>query len=126
MRDAFRIKRNLMNAKHELLGIQVRLKFAELLQAVKAGFNEEQPRDANGRWTFADASGNPPSGDAAGGDIFGQIFTAATRLAAGSPSMSQCVDLCLPLLLRPQSPGSNRNEFSFRRCLNACLGRLGQ
>jgi hypothetical protein len=36
--------------------------------------------------------------------------------------MDECVNQCMHLLIRPQPPGSDRNEFDFRKCLNRCLG----
>lgn len=87
-------------------------------------YDPSQPRvpagnSEGGQWTNGGANENVRTG-------LDSIFAAATKLAAKRPSMSQCIDLCLPLLLRPQKPGSDRNEFDFRKCLNACLGRLGQ
>lgn len=48
----------LLRLKSELLDIKVELKFARLVHAaVKAGFNQDQPRDERGRWTNG-AAGN--------------------------------------------------------------------
>ncbi len=47
-------KKDLLRLKSELLDIKVELKFARFLRAaVKAGFNQDQPRDERGRWTDA-------------------------------------------------------------------------
>lgn len=133
MQAAHKIKRELLRAKRELLDIKIDLKFAKLLRTtIKAGFSEDQPRDEDGKWTSAaagqpeEASKTPTNAEGAAANIIERVFAAATRLAARKPSMSECVDLCLPLLLRPKSPGSDLNQFSYYRCLNACLGRLGQ
>jgi hypothetical protein len=68
-----------------------------------------------GQWTSGD-------GEAEGNVDVQDILAKAKQLAATRAAMSRCVDLCLPLLLRIQPPGSDRNEFDFRKCLNACLG----
>ncbi len=86
-------------------------------------YDPNQPRvpagsAGGGQWTGGGANGDDGSVES--------ILAQAQKLAASNPSMSKCVDLCLPLLIRPQPPGSDRNEFDFRRCLNKCLGRLGQ
>jgi hypothetical protein len=83
-------------------------------------FDADQPRVAagsreGGRWT----SGKSGSGETS--DVR-DILEKAKSLAASHAEMGRCVDLCLPLLNRFQAPGSNRNEFDFRKCLNACLG----
>lgn len=86
-------------------------------------YDPNQPRvpagdPDGGQWT---------SGDGASGQAnFQRTFAAATKLAARKPTMNQCIDLCLPLLLRPQKPGRDYNQMDFRKCINACLGRLGQ
>jgi len=83
-------------------------------------FNSNQPRtprgsSEGGQWTRGDGGSGETSG-------VRDILDKAKKLAASHAEIGRCVDLCLPLLNRFQSPGSNRNEFDFRRCLNACLG----
>jgi hypothetical protein len=83
-------------------------------------FDPDQPRvpagsSEGGRWASG-ASGFRDSADVRA------ILERAKSLAASHAEMGRCVDLCLPLLNRFQAPGSNRNEFDFRKCLNACLG----
>lgn len=52
MDAAFEIRKQLFRAKYELLGIKAELKFARFLRAaIKAGFNPDQPRDEDGKWT---------------------------------------------------------------------------
>jgi len=80
-------------------------------------FDPSQPRvpagnSGGGRWTSANDESSTVQ----------DILERAKNLAATHAEMGRCVDLCLPLLNRFQSPGSNRNEFDFRKCLNACLG----
>jgi hypothetical protein len=83
-------------------------------------FDPSQPRvpkgsSEGGRWT-----GN--GGDSGETSDVQDILNRATSLAATPAAMGRCVDLCLPLLNRLQPPGSDRNQFDFRKCLNACLG----
>jgi len=83
-------------------------------------FDPDQPRvpagsSEGGRWTSSE-SGSRDTADVTA------ILERAKSLAASHAEMGRCVDLCLPLLNRFQAPGSNRNEFDFRKCLNACLG----
>lgn len=53
-----RNEKELLQLKSELLDIKVELKFGRLLRAaVKAGFNQDQPRDERERWTNG-AAGN--------------------------------------------------------------------
>lgn len=54
---AFQIKTKLIHAQRELLDIKSDLTFAKFIwAAIKAGFNEYQPRDENGRWTVSGGS----------------------------------------------------------------------
>jgi hypothetical protein len=47
-------RNELLRLKGELLNIKVELKLARVLRAaVKAGFNQDQPRDERGRWADA-------------------------------------------------------------------------
>jgi hypothetical protein len=109
-------------------------------------FDSTQPRDDQGRWTdvgggqwtaepaATEATGSEAeraatettgSGTAAqdsGDDLVQNILEKARKLTAGAADMKRCIDLCHPLLERFQRPGSDRNEFDFRKCLNACLG----
>lgn len=88
-------------------------------------YDPNQPRVAagnpdGGQWTSE-------GGDQASGDsLFRGIFGKARQYAASKMSLNACIALCAPLLERRQPPGSDRNEFDFRKCLNRCLGRLGQ
>jgi hypothetical protein len=103
---------------------------------LRAKYDPNQPRvpagnPDGGRWTEAGTNGGIDIADDAGGDeraadaapSVEKILALAPRLAATRASMNRCVDLCYRLLERFQPPGSDRNEFDFRRCLNACLGR---
>lgn len=54
MDAVFAIREQLFRAKYELLGIKAELKFARFSRAaIKAGFNPDQPRDEDGKWTSA-------------------------------------------------------------------------
>jgi hypothetical protein len=82
-------------------------------------FEEDQPRvpagePGGGRWT----SGTSDLGSEG-------IFAMAERLklAGGSADYQACLDLCYPLLERPEHPSSDRNMWDFHKCMNACLGR---
>lgn len=62
MNYAFQIRENLLRAKHNLLDIKIDLKFDNFLRAaIKAGFNPDQPRDDNGRWTYVTGGGTQVS-----------------------------------------------------------------
>jgi hypothetical protein len=102
------------------------LVFRRLVQAVKAGFDPDQARDEDGRWSSEGTTDIFKSENSDQGLIAEFVERARQLKVAGKTSnaMSRCVDLCLPLLMRP-SLGTDRNEWSFRRCLNACLGKMG-
>jgi hypothetical protein len=51
MNEIREIRRALDDIKYEVIVIRAELAFRKLMRAVKAGFNEEQPRDERGRWT---------------------------------------------------------------------------
>ena len=108
--------------------VQMRRDFVALRDAWKSAvgeyyarkFDSDQPRvpagsSEGGRWT----RDRNESGEAV--DVH-DILERAKVLAASHAAMGRCVDLCLPLLNRFQAPGSDRNQFDFRKCLNACLG----
>src|SRR5262245_26639619 len=88
--------------------------------ALRVEWKCAQPRvptgsSEGGEWTRGEVGSRETSG-------VREILDKAKKLAASRAEIGRCVDLCLPLLNRFQPPGSNRNEFDFRRCLNACLG----
>ena len=91
--------------------------------AGKAGFDPNQPRvlagnPHGGQWT------NGGGGNARGEATVRGIVAAFKRLGiAGVDAYQRCLDLCYPLLERYQSPGSDRNQWDFHKCMNACLGR---
>jgi hypothetical protein len=51
MNEIREIRRALDDIKYEVIVVRAELAFRKLMRAVKAGFNEEQPRDERGRWT---------------------------------------------------------------------------
>jgi hypothetical protein len=89
-------------------------------ESVVRKYDPNQPRvpagnPDGGQWTSE-------GGDSENNPEIQRIIAAARQLAASRASMNKCVDLCYPLLERFQPPGSDRNEFDFRKCLNECLG----
>ena len=103
----------------------VRLEIAKAIRALFSHgdvqkFDPSQPRvpagnPDGGQWTNENEE---PQNSVDVQSILGR----AKQLAVSRASMSRCVDLCYPLLERIQPPGSDRNEFDFRKCLNQCLG----
>jgi len=98
----------------------LRFGWAAIKRAAAFKNDPNQPRvpagnPDGGKWTSGNNSGEVSS------DVR-EILDKAKQLAATRASMSRCVNLCYPLLERFQRPGSDRNEFDFRKCLNACLG----
>lgn len=90
MEAVFQIKKKLFRAKRELLDVKVNLKFARFLRAAtKAGFNEGQPRDEDGRWAAGGSSnGNDQqSGSAENG---GEGSIAYLLAVAGKQSAAYC------------------------------------
>ena len=111
--------KELLQIRREFDALRVELRRA-LDEYYGRKFDPNQPRmprgnSEGGRWT----GGESDSGETSG---VRDILDKAKKLAASRAEIGRCVDLCLPLLNRFQPPGSNRNEFDFRRCLNACLG----
>ena len=51
----------LARLKYQLMGIKVELKLRRLSFASKAGFDPDQPRDEDGRWTDGDTGSQPDS-----------------------------------------------------------------
>lgn len=111
----------------------VETKLHAFKRAVKANFNPNQPRvpagnPDGGQWT------SPGGGVADPASSLSQIPTDASVtverilavarrvITAGGPlDYQRCLDLCYPLLERPQHPASYRNEWDFHKCMNACL-----
>jgi hypothetical protein len=88
----------------------------------KANFDPNQPRvprgePEGGEWTGVEGAGSTTEIDA--------LARTAARLglANGPEAYGRCLNLCYPLLERPQTPGSDRNQWDFHRCMNACLGK---
>jgi hypothetical protein len=51
MNDIREIRQALEDIRYERIVVRAELAFRNFMQAVKAGFNENQPRDERGRWT---------------------------------------------------------------------------
>jgi hypothetical protein len=95
-------KKDLLHLKSELLDIKVELKFARLVRAaVKAGFNQDQPRDERGRWT--DAGSISPTGGSEAGISFIQTGFADAQYAALSSGASDVLSDADP---EPIIPGA--------------------
>lgn len=45
------MKQAFLDLRYEVATVRAELKFRKLMWALKAGFNEDQPRDERGRWT---------------------------------------------------------------------------
>lgn len=107
------VRLGILNAIHELMA-------EPLIGFPVQKFDPNQPRVPagnrdGGQWA-SDRNSDNNSADVQ------RILATAKQLAASRASMNRCIDLCYPLLERFQPPGSNMNEFDFRRCLNQCLG----
>jgi hypothetical protein len=51
MNEIREIRQALEDIRYERIVVRAELAFRKLMRAVKAGFNENQPRDECGRWT---------------------------------------------------------------------------
>jgi hypothetical protein len=130
------VQSSLLRLRWLLAAAEVEKCAARIAHLLRAKYDPNQPRvpagnPDGGRWTDDGITGGIELADDAGGDeraaaaapSLEKILALAPRLAATRASMNRCIDLCYRLLERFQPPGSDRNEFDFRRCLNACLGR---
>lgn len=54
-----------------------------------------------------------------------EILNMAKQISASGYSTSylRCLDICSPILERPQPPGVDFNKWDFHRCMNACMGK---
>ena len=109
-------------------------KLKELARAVETKYDPNQPRvpagnPDGGQWTDAGGGGGPgdssrSSSISGSADVQRIIAFATRKRVADSPlSYQRCLDLCFPLLERPQHPSSDRNTWDFHKCMNACLQR---
>lgn len=123
----------------------------QLNEGIERKFNSSQPRvpagsPGGGQWTSGDGISFQPNptnkpettgssgtetnvggSDGAKKEIGSTgepaLDSVLRRLAAGPKSYPRCLDICFPLLERFQRPGSDRSQWDFHRCMNACLGR---
>ncbi len=51
MDTLIKLRRHIIQAKHEIASIKAEIAFRRLMLAIKAGFNPDQPRDELGQWT---------------------------------------------------------------------------
>lgn len=113
------IRRLILQVRAESVTVRVKTELYKIDYLLgKAGYRPDQPRDfagtpTGGQWTTGLSS------------AANQVVAAAKRIrvAAFSQKYSLCVDLCYPLLERPQGPGLDFNLWDFQKCLNRCLGR---
>ena len=84
-------------------------------------YRPDQLRDEIGRW--ADEGGGGGQGTQETIDVQ-SILEKAKQLAASGYSNKylRCLDLCAPILERFQPKGSDINEWTYRRCIAACMG----
>lgn len=86
--------------------------------ASKAGFDPDQPRDELGQWT---SDGSALAEDTTVDSILD--FAEKIAVSGSSRSYNECLDICYPLLERFKPLGSDRNQWDFIKCMNACLKR---
>jgi hypothetical protein len=86
---------------------------------------------------WADEPSIPAGIPSDGGQIFGparnnavwglqiENFSRPMTIASSDSSRSKydrCLDLCYPILERPQPRGSDINKYAFHRCMARCMG----
>jgi hypothetical protein len=121
MRSWFKENADYLWRQSQLAAVRTEVLLLKAGAQHEAKYDPDQPRvlagsSGGGQWT---SGAGTPRGSFG---ISSRFWDECAKLAAGGATMSQCVDQCLHLLLRPQAPGSDLNEFAFRRCLNRCLG----
>ena len=117
------MRRRILDLEDQFAVWKADIAFRRLMLVLKAGFDPGQPRDDHGKW--ANEGGETIEAIPALNSSLAAIVAKAKRLnlaAAGPRAIDQCIDLCYRILERPRLK-SDRNEWDFRRCLNACLGR---
>lgn len=137
--DAERKLYELASLRDQCASLRVDLALIKLRYALRRKYRPDQPRvpagnPDGGQWTSEAGSGADGTVDV---DVTGSteeqpsrsnpqdIIARARRLniAARSDAYQRCLDLCYPLLERPQRSGSDRNQWDFHKCMNACLRR---
>ncbi len=124
MRIAKDMRRRIVEIENRFATLKTEFAFQRLMLALKAGFDPDQPRDDQGKWT-GDAKGQAEPASSGFDSALAAIIAKAKSLnlaAAGPRAIDLCIDLCYRILERPRL-NSDRNEWDFRRCLNACMGR---
>jgi hypothetical protein len=125
------IETRLLRLRAQVAAAAVVTRLRLLADAFK--YDPDQPRvpagsPEGGQWTSTGGANDDSLASDEGRNQDGEvsvesILAIAPRLAAARTRLDRCIDICSPLLERFQRPGSDRNEFDFRKCLNACLGR---
>lgn len=123
--EAERRDRELARIRHELAGLELDLQGLKLRRALERRYDPNQPRmpagqPGGGQWTVGDGGGEAGESERARPE---SIITRARRLALATrpDGYQRCLDLCYPLLERPQPPWSDRNKWDFHRCMDECL-----
>ena len=103
---------------------------AALYEGFERKYRPDQPRvppghPEGGQWTSEAGGGQTDSPRPSASPFVQSILDKAKQIAAGGRSKSylRCLDLCSPILERFQPPGVDINEWEFRRCMAACLGK---
>lgn len=63
MSNVAEIRKHLDALKFETLSLRAEMKFETFIRAMKAGFNQDQPRDDQGRWSEAGGSNEDTADD---------------------------------------------------------------
>ena len=118
-----RLRMAALRLKSALAAAEVMAAGARVLALLgKANFDPMQPRvprgnPRGGQWTRVEGWRSGTDVDA--------LITTARRLGLidGPDAYGRCLNLCYHLLERWQPPGSDRNQWDFHKCMNACLGK---
>ena len=113
---------------HAYAGVRLRIALLDIQRLLDGKYDPNQPRvpagqPGGGQWTSGGS--NRSSGSEIGETTPQSIIENARRLglAARPDGYQRCLDLCYPLLERPQHQRSDRNVNDFHKCMNACLGK---
>jgi hypothetical protein len=97
-------------------------------------YSPNQPRvpagsREGGQWTSDGGGNDGNSGNSSiesgrPADVQKILVIAKTIVAGGySASYLKCLDICSPILERPQPRGVDFNKWEFHRCMSACMGK---
>jgi hypothetical protein len=110
--------------------VQSGSELAALYESFECKYSPDQPRvpagvPEGGQWTSEGGAGQSDGLRQNASPFVQSILEKAKKIAASGRSKSylRCLDLCSPILERFQPPGVDINEWEFRRCMAACLGK---